>query len=220
MNDDRTATALAVAMTTGTDRLDAPADLAERVVDRRRRQFRRRVVGITVGVAAAVTVAALAVSPWGGEPRRLAPVASGSASSPAASPSLSPEKGQHPFFVVTAAPGYVFSHGRTQEHLFTDDSPGWLHRVDYVQAPHMQVTVQTISGEGGETITVENTGSESRSVRIGTRTVVHVRDSSDEGGLNVYMWTEEPGLNVTVIGRGGAADADVRAFIAGLRRRG
>lgn len=82
-------------------------------------------------------------------------------------------------------------------------------------------TIILLTSPGADPVTLSDFRFEpdAKEVRIGSRTVIHVRNDTSSNGLNIYDWTEEPGLNVSVDGRAGVSDAEVRRFIAGLRLR-
>ncbi|HEU0131882.1 MAG TPA: hypothetical protein VFQ85_12910 [Mycobacteriales bacterium] len=221
---DRTATAavLADAMEAGTTGITAPPDLAQHVLARRRRHDR-----LAVGaVAAAVfgTVVATAVVVVGGlTPRPARPARPAAASAtPSATPSESAATGRHSQFDVTALPaGYRFAHGTTDPFLDPANPQAVSERVSFQRGDRALITLETLTGSDHAMTRADLADQEGvEVVQLAGRTMFHFDTGSDRNGLNVYEWTEEVGLDVVVDGRGGATDAELRAFIAGLRRRG
>ncbi|HEX8001686.1 MAG TPA: hypothetical protein VF519_03215 [Mycobacteriales bacterium] len=196
-------------------------DLATAVAARGTRQRRRAVA--TAAVAVAATIATITAVPM---------VRSGSSrpAPPAAAPTTTTAgpvapAARHTLVDVTYVPrGYAFYNAGLQA---LPEGAGLMERISYappasgVAAARALIIVETMTGEG-DPVTVEDyrgVERDPRLVRIGDREVVHVRNDLATHGLDLYTWTEEPGLVVTVDGRGDVTDAEVRRVIAGLRRR-
>jgi hypothetical protein len=217
--DDATAATLTDAMETAASPLAAPPDLARRVIARRRKAARWTAAGASLVVAAVVVGVGLAGAALRGGGGEVQPASSATPTANA-SPATAAQ-GRHSAFEVTVLPpGYSFDRGSTDPFRRGDtDATVVNERLSYRRAgSRALITLDTFTG-APDAITLDDVKDFPRAevVHIGTRDVVHV-PAADSNGLNVYEWTEG-GLDVSVTGRGGATDAELRAFIAGLVRR-
>jgi len=214
---DRTATAavLTHALHEHVSNVHASPDLPQRVVQRRRRRDRIYRGGVAVGAIGVIAVVTFVARIDDPVPATIAPAASTMATPSAAR--TSPNAAQHPYFDVTDLPsGYAYkSHDRQSL-----PGAGAIERVDYGRAGGGQITLGTVTGDRAISLSdFAESNPEAEEVVIGARTVIHVQNDTQHGGLNIYQWTERPGLNVIIDGRDGATDAELRQFIAGLRAR-
>lgn len=182
-------------------------DLLPRVLARRTRRRRR-----SFAVAAVVTLVAVGAA---------AAVVLRPAPPPAVPATPRPElsHASHSRFDVTyVPPGFAVDFLGFQ----TRPDGGEDERINFaapVASRRRGPTIILLTSPGPDPVTLSDFKFEpaAKEVRIGQRTVIHVRN--DPNGLNLYNWTEESGLNVSVDGRAGVSDAEVQRFIAGLRLR-
>jgi len=219
LDRDATAAVLTDAMRHQVSDLQAAPDLPQRVIHQRRRRDHIRTGGVTLGVVAVVGAAAFTFAQSGEAPNATV-VPAASASPATRSPTASPpaDSAQHPHFDVTALPpGYTYAH-RDRQPL--PGGVGVIERVDYRRSSGGQITLETVTGDRAIRLAdFTESNPDAEEAVINGRTVIHVQNDPQPGGLNIYQWTERPGLNVIIDGRDGATDAELRQFIAGLRVR-
>ena len=219
---DVTAEALAAAMRGHVAGVEAQPDVLDGAYDRARHRRRDR-LAVAATAAAVLLVAGAAVTFAGlaGSGRR--PVAAPSPAAPVAprpryAPAVLPAGFDPAPFAVESGlrpPGgeerTVYSESLRYGRGF---GPG-RRSVDAV------IHVETVSGDV-EPVTLasfRDTEPGARTVRVGRWTAIHVSDTLDSpNGLDVYHLTVEPGVNVSVIGKGKVTDAEVREVVASLRR--
>jgi hypothetical protein len=117
------------------------------------------------------------------------------------------------------------SHGEAMR--FPDDSMGWIERVTYARSfnktgqPLGTIAITTTSGDPVSIDLANYRGSDPGAVwaQVGGRRVVHVRNGLATGTLDIYSWSERPGINVSVIGDGDVTDAEVRLVVEHARLR-
>jgi hypothetical protein len=207
---DQTETLLREAMRREVAAVTAPAPLVERLVAGRPGSSRRRWLGVAVAASVVALAAAVAVPLLGGE--RDTGAGPATSARPAPGPVV-------PVFVPGyVPPGYVADRRQPEVDMLPGDRGQiWSVRRNY-RGSSMDdyFAVTTMSGAVDRTTlaSVRRDYPDAVEVRIGGRVVIHVGRAG--AMLNMYEWTERPGVDVDVVGSGEVTDAALRQVIQNL----
>lgn len=226
MTPNPAARALAEAMRDRVQNVEASPHLVAGARHRAQRQ-RREAIVVTFAAASVIAIVGVAVAVSTIPDRPSQPAATTSPPAVSASPSVA--AGPHPRYAPATLPRGFRTTPFVQESAPRPPADGslvWVERLNYgrdfhpVNGPKTVISVTTTSGDV-QPITVGmygDTEPTARQLVVGSRVVIHVRNMLAERGLDVYEWTEAPGINIFVTASGDVTDAEVREFIQVLRR--